>query len=107
MMQKYDGTIQGGIMETNLKMEEINVNEPTTERTAIIAFVLSVTGMITYGLTSGIGLIFGIAALKKIAAREHCDGRGLAITSIVINSVYTVVFGIVLLFYLPLIFLMG
>lgn len=63
---------------------------------AIASIACSAAGLICLGTGSFLGIIFGIVALNQIK-RTGQDGRGLAIAGIVIGSVVTVGFLILVL----------
>ncbi len=81
--------------------DQINVNngESKTNGLAIASFVISLVGLLIFGLYCGlISLVMGIVALNHIAAFPNEKGKGLAIAGTVIGAldVFFVVFALLL-----------
>lgn len=69
---------------------------PPTNGLAIAGMVLSLTGFATCGLTSVVGLILSIVALRQIRGSGGRQvGDGLAIAGIAVGAVFTVLFGLI------------
>jgi len=53
---------------------------------ATASFILALCGLITFGLSSMVGFVLGIVALKQVKVRKQ-KGEGLAITAVVIGGI--------------------
>lgn len=75
------------VAQSNQNVNTVNQGESKTNGQAIASFVVSLVGLIIFGLWCGlISLGLGITALKHIKAFPNEKGKGLAIAGIVIGS---------------------
>lgn len=88
--QVINSNIESSNQNTNNNVNTVHNNQPTTKANglAIASFVVSLVGLLIFGLPCGIiSLSMGITALKRIKIFPEMKGRGLAIAGIVIGSV--------------------
>jgi len=62
-------------------------------KSAIVGFVFSIIAIFGFGLFGIIGFILGIVALTQIQHTKQ-DGKGLAITAIIVGAIWGFIVGI-------------
>lgn len=77
-----------------------------TEMQAIVAFVLSVFGMMFFGVLGIFSIILGINAKKAIKKNTNLDGSGLANIAIIFGIFDLVLWFSIFLIYIIAIFLL-
>lgn len=79
---------KNNIAQSNQNVNTTNQGESKFNGQAIASFVVSLVGLIIFGLICGIvSLSLGITSLKHIKEFSNEKGKGLAIAGIVIGSI--------------------
>lgn len=72
-----------------------------TNTMAIVSLVCSIIGVFTCGVTSVVGVVFGHVAMSQIK-RTGEEGRGMAITGLILGYVFTLLWVFAILAYFGL-----
>lgn len=85
-----NNNVEGSNQNINTTVNKVDNNQQTTKANglAIASFVVSLVGLLIFGLPCGIiALSMGLTALKRINLFPEMKGKGLAISGIVIGSI--------------------
>ena len=102
-MEKKEAEVKEEVKEEKeeyiqtIKADTSNAVQPKNNM-ALAGFICSLSGLVTCGIVSIVGLVLSIIGLKK-AGEMNGDGKGLAIAGIVIGAIETLaMIGVIILF---------